>query len=134
MMTTVRPEIVIEGSDDGVSWKEYAFRHKPGDPQRAPRWIAPYHPRLDWQMWFAALRGAQRTSWFNVLMLRLLEGKPEVLRLLGTNPFPDAPPRYVRALLYSYRYTRPGTAEARQAWWERELLGLYYPTISLHSQ
>ena len=102
-MTTERPEIVIEGSDDGEEWREYGFRYKPGDVTRAPRWVAPHQPRLDWQMWFAAL--GYPPGWFPRFVVRLLEGSPEVLALLERNPFPARPPRFVRALLYDYKMT-----------------------------
>src|SRR5262249_49309933 len=81
IMTTSRPEIVIEGSDDGQEWKSYEFRYKPGDLRRPLRWVAPYQPRLDWQMWFAALSNYQENPWFQRLMVRLLEGSPQVTAL-----------------------------------------------------
>jgi hypothetical protein len=130
-MTTDRPEIVIEGSDDGRAWREYGFRYKPGDPRRPPRLVAPHQPRLDWQLWFAAL-GA-RAPWFDVLMVRLLQGEPTVLALLGENPFPGRPPRFARALLYDYRMADPATRRATGAWWLRELRGYYYPPCALPS-
>ena len=112
-MTTTRPEIIIEGSDDGENWKPYEFRYKPGNLYRAPRWIQPFQPRLDWQMWFAALGNYQTNPWFPGLMVRLLEGSPDVLRLLGDNPFPGRPPRFVRAELFEYSFTGPGDARRR---------------------
>ena len=129
VMTTKRPEIVIEGSRDGATWREYGFRYKPGDVARAPRWVAPHQPRLDWQMWFAALGGP--SAWFTNVLFRLLEGSPDVLALLETNPFPGAPPRYVRALLYDYEMTDLRTHEETGAWWVRSLEGLYFPPCSL---
>jgi hypothetical protein len=129
VMTTRRPEIVIEGSNDGVSWREYTFRYKPGSPSEPPRQVAPHQPRLDWQMWFAALRPAP--EWFIALLIRLLEGSPEVLALLRQNPFPDEPPRYLRALLYEYRMTSAETKRQTGDWWQRELLGLYVPPVAL---
>ena len=97
VMTTRRPEIVVEGSDDGESWRPYRFRWKPCELDRRPR-FTPFHlPRLDWQMWFAALGGDCRSQpWFLRFERRLLEGSPPVLALLRENPFPDRPPRYVR--------------------------------------
>ena len=89
-MTRTRPEIVIEGSDDGRRWLAYEFPHKPGDPRRGPRWVAPHQPRLDWQMWFAALSPFP-PPWFRTLIVRLLEGSPQVLSLFETNPFPVTP-------------------------------------------
>lgn len=134
VMTTERPEILVEGSMDGQTWVAYRFQAKPGDVHRAPRWIAPYHPRLDWQMWFAALSGADNTSWFNTFMLRLLQGSPDVLSLLDGNPFPEQPPRYVRATLYDYSFTDFEMArENSGAWWQARQEGVYFPVISLES-
>src|SRR5262249_7651570 len=99
VMTTSRPEIIIEGSADGQTWKEYEFRYKPGDVARAPQWNAPHQPRLDWQMWFAALGNYRHNPWLLNFMVRLQEGQPSVTALLKKNPFAQAPPRYVRALL-----------------------------------
>jgi hypothetical protein len=129
VMTTTRPEIVVEGSDDGQTWREYQFRYKPGDPRRPPRWVAPHQPRLDWQMWFAAL--GPPPAWFASFMLRLLESSPEVLGLLATNPFPERPPRFVRALLYDYSPTDLRTKRETGRWWDRVPLGTYFPTVSL---
>ncbi len=129
-MTVERPEIVIEGSNDGENWRAYAFRWKAGDPLRAPRFVAPYMPRLDWQMWFAALDRDDALPWFEPLMLRLLQGSPGVLALLADNPFPDAPPRYVRALLYDYRFTDPAERRRTGAWWRRDGRGEYFPAVS----
>ena len=127
VMTTTRPEIVIEGTADGVTWKPYEFRYKPGDMHRRPPFVAPHQPRLDWQMWFAALGGSYNNRWFSRLMVRLLEGQPEVLGLLESNPFLDHPPKAVRATLYEYRFTGPGARD----WWTRELKGPYFPEVSL---
>ena len=131
VMTTTRPEIVIEGSSDGNTWLAYEFNYKPGDVFRPLRWVAPHQPRLDWQMWFAALGGYQANPWFANLMLRLLQGSPEVLGLLARNPFPNAPPRYVRAMVYNYHFTDFETQRATGAWWRRELKGLYFPIVGL---
>ena len=89
VMTTARPEIVLEGSEDGATWRPYEFRWKPGDPLRRPRFVAPHQPRLDWQMWFAALGDYRANPWLTSVMARLREGSPEVLGLLATNPFPE---------------------------------------------
>ena len=131
VMTTDRPEIVIEGSDDAQTWKEYEFRWKPGDPARRPRFVEPHQPRLDWQMWFASLSSYEYVPWFRPFEARLLEGSPDVLRLLRYNPFPDHPPRYLRALLYEYRFTTAAEKRASGAWWTRELVGAYSPTVTL---
>ncbi len=129
VMTVRRPEISIEGSDDGETWQEYTFRYKVSDPNRAPRQVAPHQPRLDWQMWFAAL--GSPPSWMLALVMRLLEGSPEVLKLFARNPFPEHPPRYVRAVLHDYRMTDVETHRSTGAWWKREPLGLYLPPLSL---
>jgi predicted DCC family thiol-disulfide oxidoreductase YuxK len=130
VMTTKRDEIVIEGSDDGFEWREYEFRYKPGEVARRPRWNIPYQPRLDWQMWFAALDNPQRLLWFRLFVQRLLENEPAVTALLEKNPFPDKPPEYVRAQFYDYSYA--GSEEkAKGLWWDRRLLGLYFPMVHL---
>ena len=132
VMTRERPEIVIEGSRDGEHWLPYEFKWKPGDPARAPGFVAPHMPRLDWQMWFAAL-GSFRENQPLILGLcqRLLEGSPAVLGLLASDPFPDAPPRYVRAVLYDYHFTDFAERRRTGAWWRREERGPYCPTLSL---
>lgn len=135
VMTPRRPELIIEGSHDGQNWRPYEFKYKPGDPGRRPRWVAPHQPRLDWQMWFEALRaGGQPSRWFLQFCARLLEGEPTVTRLLAHNPFPDQPPRWLRVVVYDYRFTTPTERAATGAWWQRELLGLYLPVLSLHRE
>jgi len=129
-MTKQRPEIIIEGSDDGWTWKEFGLPWKPGDVMRAPAFCEPHQPRLDWQMWFAALGNRNDRIWFGALMQRILEGSPEVLALFDKNPFPTAAPRFVRARLYEYHFTDPAERAATGAWWKREYLGLYFPPIS----
>lgn len=124
VMTTTRPEIVVEGSADGFDWKPYEFRAKPGDPDRAPAFLAPHQPRLDWQMWFAALGTCEQNRFVLALLGRLAEGSPPVVKLLRTNPFPAAPPRFVRATLYDYHF-------GPKTWWQREMRQLYCPAVSL---
>jgi predicted DCC family thiol-disulfide oxidoreductase YuxK len=133
VMTTTLPEIIVEGSDDGVNWREYEFKYKPGDVMRRPRWNAPHQPRLDWQMWFAALGTASENPWFSRFIQRLLENSPDVTALLESNPFPRKPPLYVRALLYDYRYSTPQEKKATGAWWVRQPQGIYYPAVALRS-
>ena len=133
-MTTTRGEIVVEGSDDGQTWKPYAFRYKPGDLDRHPVFVAPHQPRLDWQMWFAALSSYRSQGWFQSFLVRLLQGSPDVLALLETNPFPAAPPRYVRATMYDYRFTDFATRRATGAWWARTETGPYAPPMSLRPE
>lgn len=132
VMTKERPEIIIEGSYDGRVWREYNFKYKPDRLNEMPPFVAPHQPRLDWQMWFAALtyqyRGG-RTQWFENLMARLLDGEPAVVQLLDENPFPNRPPTYVRARLYLYTFTTPEERRQTGNWWKRELRGEYFPTI-----
>jgi predicted DCC family thiol-disulfide oxidoreductase YuxK len=131
VMTKSRPEIVIEGSADGNDWRPYEFKWKPGALDNPPRWVAPHQPRLDWQMWFAALGNFRQNPWFVDLMERLLRNTPAVTRLLAHNPFSETPPRYVRARLYEYRFTTWAEHRATGAWWKREENGEYLPAISL---
>ena len=130
-MTTSRPEIRVQGSNDGETWSDYEFKYKPGDLSRMPRWAQPHQPRLDWQMWFAALGTYQQNPWFISFAERLLQGSPAVLRLLDHNPFPEEPPRFVRAELYEYSFTDFSTKGGDGTWWESEYLGLYLPPVSL---
>ena len=130
-MTTSRPEIIVEGSHDGTTWEPYAFRWKPGDPRRAPSFTGPHMPRLDWQMWFAALGDPRSQPWIYPFMQRLLEGSPEVLALLEENPFAGRPPRFVRCILYDYRFTDAATRRATGDWWRREVVRDYTPPLSL---
>jgi hypothetical protein len=130
-MTTSRPEIIVEGSNDAGTWRAYAFRWKPGDVSRRPRFVEPHQPRLDWQMWFAALSNARETFWFVSFVHRLLEGSPEVLRLLASDPFDGLPPKYIRAELYDYRFTDAETRRRTGAWWTRRRTASYLPPVSL---
>lgn len=155
VMTTRRPEIIVEGSNDGVTWKEYEFRFKPGDVRRAPPWVEPHQPRLDWEMWFAAL-GARTSDpnsllpsvrsnralmfrllesgadvWVVNFVVRLLEGSPTVLGLMDRNPFPDAPPKFVRARLFEYKFTDWDAPFVRGEWWVRADRGMYLDAMTL---
>jgi len=134
VMTTERPEIIVEGSDDGLHWRAYEFKWKPGEVNRRPRFVAPHQPRLDWQMWFAALSYYPSTPWFGQFLIRLLRNSPHVLALLKKNPFADKPPRFVRAALYDYRFTDWSVRRATGAWWQRERRGLYSPVLSSRGQ
>jgi hypothetical protein len=133
VMTTTRPEIIIEGSDDREAWFEYRLKYKPGDLTRRPKFVAPHQPRLDWQMWFAALSDYRHDPWVINLCVRMLQGTPEVLALLDHNPFPKNPPRYVRAVLYEYHFTDFSTRHRTGAWWRRERKGDYLPELSLQT-
>jgi hypothetical protein len=122
----VRHEVVLEGSDDGTDWREYAFYCAPGPVTRRPCLISPFQPRLDWQIWFAAMSRIDRQPWLLKLMARLLEGNREVLSLMGNNPF-DRPPKLIRARYYEYHFTRFG----EPGWWKRRLIGEYMPPVTL---
>jgi uncharacterized membrane protein YphA (DoxX/SURF4 family) len=131
VMTTYRHEIIVQGSTDGTNWLDYEFKYKPGDPLRRPQFVAPHQPRLDWQMWFAALSDYQHNPWFVQFCASLLKDSPAVTNLLAKNPFPNTPPRYVRAAVYVYHFTDYKTRDETGAWWRREYKGLYLPVISL---
>jgi predicted DCC family thiol-disulfide oxidoreductase YuxK len=132
VMTTERPEIIVQGSDDGVTWKSYAFRYKPDDElTRRPRFCTPHMPRLDWQLWFAAMGDVNSSPWTIGLFRRLLEGSPEVLGLLRDDPFPGHPPKYVRALLYRYHFSTPEQRARTGEWWTREPAGEFCPAITV---
>ncbi len=133
-MTPSRPEISIEGSNDSVDWQPYIFPYKPGPLNRAPGWVEPMQPRLDWQMWFAALGNYRENPWLLRFMMRLLQGSPPVLDLLERNPFAGKPPKYIRAMVYDYRFTTFEERRQTGNWWKRELKGAYFPPISLRSQ
>ena len=130
-MTTERSEIIVEGSLDGTEWRTYAFRYKPGDVRSAPHFAGLHMPRLDWQMWFAALRGCALARWFQLFSLRLLEGAPDVMALLAENPFEGEPPRYIRSTLYRYTFASPEQRRETGEWWVRERLGPFCPVQSL---
>jgi hypothetical protein len=119
IMTTSRPEIIIEGSEDGVHWTAYEFKWKAGDPKGRPGYCIPHMPRLDWQMWFAALGPEGQAGWLIALHQRLLEGSPAVLGLMGRSAFTDHPPKYVRAVMYDYRFSDGPTRRRTGAWWLR---------------
>ncbi len=132
-MTETRPEIIIEGSNDGKHWKAYEFFWKPGDLARSPKINVPHQPRLDWQMWFEALRFEQifdatktvepryTSPWFRAFVTRLMQQQTEVLKLLKKNPFPDHPPKFFRLALYQYRFTNRQEWYATGNWWHRDL-------------
>jgi predicted DCC family thiol-disulfide oxidoreductase YuxK len=133
VMTKSRPEIIIEGSADGVEWLPYEFKWKPGALDKPPPWVAPHQPRLDWQMWFAALGTYRHNPWFVSLLERLLRNSPEVTGLLARNPFPENPPQYVRATLYEYHFSTWSEHRANGTWWKREERGEYLPAVSLEN-
>jgi hypothetical protein len=129
-VTRERYEVVLEGASDEAAseWKEYAFKAKPGDPQRRPPQVAPYHLRLDWLMWFLPLGGG-REAWFMRLVEKLLHGDRQLLKLLRHNPFPAAPPRFIRARLFLYRFSTAREREETGAWWIREPVGNYLSPV-----
>jgi lipase maturation factor 1 len=129
-MTTERIEIVVEVSDDGAQWRELAFRFKPGDTRMRPGWNVPHQPRLDWQMWFAAMGTQRENRWFATLMRGILRGTPEIVELLGPQPRGSKPPRFVRALVYEYRFADADERAAGQ-WWSRRQTGIYFPAMGL---
>src|SRR5262249_52999204 len=131
VMTKDRCEIILEGSVDGIEWLPYEFKWKPGDVKHAPGWCAPHQPRLDWQMWFAALESPRENPWLVALIFRLLQGSHDVNALFAKNPFPDKPPHYIRAMFYRYRFTTLEERRETGAWWKREELREYLPTLSL---
>lgn len=127
VMTTRRDEIVIEGSDDGVTWHEYLFKYKPSEITRRPRRVAPYQPRLDWQMWFLPFTYYESEWWFQRFLYSLLIGSEDVLRLIRKNPFPSRPPKYIRASVYLYQFSNFD----EKTWWKRQFERYYSPTLSL---
>jgi Lipase maturation factor len=131
-----RDEVIVEGTADPTpseyaDWRAYEFKGKPGDPMRTPPQIAPYHLRLDWQMWFAAMSNYTQEPWFVNFVAKLLQGDRDTLSLLRFNPFPTAPPKYVRARLYRYRFSNGEERRRTGAWWQREFEGEWFPAISL---
>lgn len=130
-MTTTRPEIILEGSRDGRTWIPYTFRAKPGDLGEAPQWVTPHQPRLDWQLWFAALGEYRENPWVVSLATRLLEGSADVRRLLESDPFESKSPKYIRGQLFEYRFTTSAERTATGNWWKREAKGTYLPPVTL---
>ncbi len=131
VMTTQRNEIIIEGSHDGENWRVYPLRYKPGDPGRRPVWAAPHQPRLDWQLWFAALSDFEREYWLQQLLIQLALGSEAVAGLFAANPFADAPPGYLRARIYHYRFSSRDDRTSSGHWWQRRLLGNYSPVMKV---
>jgi hypothetical protein len=130
-----RFEIVFEGTSDTMItgdtiWKEYEFKAKPGDPNRRPPFVAPYQPRIDWQIWFAAMASPAEYPWTFTFVWKLLHNDRRTLSLIANNPFPDSPPHYVRARLYRYRFAPLG----EHAWWQREAVGEWLPALSSDNQ
>lgn len=138
-ISRTRYEVIVEGTDESVIapstvWREYEFKAKPGDLAYRPPQIAPYHLRLDWLMWFAAMSDYQDYPWFVNLVAKLLASDPAVLSLLRSNPFRQTPPQYIRAQLYEYHFTTPEEHQASGAWWKRTLVREYFPAVSLRDE
>ena len=133
VMTTARNEIIVQGSNDAQHWFDYQFKYKPGKLDRELSWNIPHQPRLDWQMWFAALGPPQKGSWLDSFLNKLLQGSPQVLSLLDENPFPDKPPVYIRALLYRYTYTSYEQRENNGEIWQRQQGRIYWPSRTIES-
>ncbi|CAH1787251.1 unnamed protein product [Owenia fusiformis] len=129
-----RPEVILEGSNSEEGpWREYYFHYKPGNVYSRPPIVAPHQPRLDWQMWFAALGTTQHNPWFVNLVYRLLTNQREVVSLLQTNPFPHHPPKFIKAHLHHYHFTstdEDSPRYSRTAWWKREKQDEYLPIVS----
>jgi len=131
VMTTKRYEVVIEGSEDGEEWKEYLFKWKPSELSRRPRRVSPYQPRLDWQIWFLPFTIFRHEPWVKNFLYRLLEGSPDVLKLIRENPFPDHPPKFIRAQMYDYEFTTWEERRETGNWWKRTYVKSYSPTYEL---
>jgi hypothetical protein len=131
VMTTKRAEVEVEGTTDGQNWRPYVFRYKTGPLNRAPGWVAPFQPRLDWQMWFAALGNFRQNPWFVRFLISLLEGSRPVLALMESDPFEGRRPTQVRAMLYEYHFTTFSERMKTGNWWKREAKGIYLPAIGL---
>jgi hypothetical protein len=137
-VTKERYEVIVEGSSSDApasdaDWQAYEFKGKPGNISRMPRQFAPYHLRLDWLMWFLAL-GARDTRWFQVFLLRLLEGDRRTLKLLASNPFPDEPPKWIRARMFLYHFSTPRQRRTTGAWWVRTEVGAIVTPVSLRGR
>lgn len=131
VMTHPRPELIVEGSYDGQDWHAYEFPAKPGALAARPKFVAPHQPRLDWQLWFAALESPEQNPWVLSLCEHLLRGTPAVLRLLAKNPFPERPPKYIRIVRYEYHFTDVATRTKTGHWWRRTPMDIYLGPVAL---
>jgi hypothetical protein len=129
VMTRGRYEIEFQGSDDGQTWLVYPFRFKPQDPSKAPGIYAPFQPRFDWNLWFASLGSWRQEPIVVRTEQNLLRGDADVLSLFAANPFPHAPPKQVRAVIWQYWFTTPAEKSSQGLWWRSQLLGLYAPIL-----
>lgn len=133
-ITKRRFEVIVEGTDadritETTEWREYEFKAKPGDPQRRPPFVAPYHLRLDWLMWFLPFSPGRRPAWFSAFVGGLLRNQPQILDLVEHNPFPGSPPQYVRARFVEYQFTEPQEKAETGAWWSRREAGEFLPAV-----
>jgi hypothetical protein len=131
VMTIERPEIVLQGSMDGRNWETYEFEWKPGDPSHRPHFVAPHQPRLDWQMWFAALGDLRDSPWFLRMVHQILQGEESVTGLFAKDPFEGKKPRYMRAVIYDYKFSKPGDLSSRGLWWKQGMAEPFMPMVSL---
>ena len=136
-VTRTRKEIIIEGTADetirdSTEWRAYEFKAKPGDVNRRPAIVSPYHYRLDWQMWFAAMNDFRYHPWILNLVSKLLQGDSGTLSLLRGNPFTEKPPKNIRASLYEYHF--PSTSDRSGQYWKRTYVGEYLPPLSLDDE
>ena len=134
VMTTARHEIIVQGSNDAFNWLDYQFKYKPGNIKRELGWNIPHQPRLDWQMWFEALDSSRKSVWFDNFLIKLLEGSPQLVALLGTNPFAEKPPRYIRAIVYRYAYTSQEQRNNSGQIWQRREQRVYSTVMTLDHQ
>jgi hypothetical protein len=135
-VTRQRFEVILKATDEAVitpatKWREYHFKGKPGALRRAPCLVSPYHYKIDWQMWFAAMSGYYNHPWILALAEKILEGDKKTIKLLAQNPFPEKPPRYIKADLYLYRFTTREERRITGAWWHRIYVEEYFPVFNL---
>jgi len=132
-MTTTRREVIIEGSNDGRDWEEYELYYKPGDVTKRPPFVIGHLPRLDWRLWFCQFThfNSFLPGWFDIFLMKILEGSPQVMELIAKNPFPEKPPRFLRAVMYDYNF--PDKEKHKEGlWWVRTHKKLWWPPCTLH--
>ncbi|MGE5086984.1 MAG: lipase maturation factor family protein [Bacillota bacterium] len=130
VMTKSRPELILEGSMDGQTWQEYEFNFKPGNIHKAPPVIAPFQPRMDWQMWFASLEAFNENLWLQNLVTRLFQESKDVSELIAVDPFAGRAPQYLRLVKYDYTFSSFSDLRTKGQWWHRTFLGVYSPTFA----
>jgi len=131
VMTTTRPEIIFEGSNDGKTWLPYELQNKPGDLDCAPPWVAPHMPRLSWRLWFSGMGPPASSPWVLPLIEKMLTNSPAVMGFFAHNPFPNQPPRYIRTLVYNYHFTDDAKRSASGDWWWRDDRRSWLPPLML---